>query len=65
MSASPGINNGHNSDDALDQGAQGLTAEEEMREIHSLSVKEIASVQADLIGLSNSMSGLHISRAKR
>ena len=63
MSASPGINNGHSSDDALDQGVQGLTAEEEMREIHSLSAKEIASVQADLIGLSNSMSGLHISRS--
>ena len=63
MSSSPGINNGHNSDDALDQGVQGLTAEEEMREIHSLSVKEIASVQADLIGLSNSICGLHISRS--
>lgn len=42
---------------------QGLTAEEEMREIHSLSAREIASVQADLIGLGNSMSGLHISRS--
>lgn len=53
-------NNEHKGDDALDQGVQGLTAEEETRELQSLSTEEIAALQADLIGLRTSMSGLHI-----